>query len=293
MNSAANPLARFDGVERVVADPLRFKLKLNIGEDAYGSLRLKKHLGDAWDVGGVAATGAGLAASPVVATSLFASTASGGVLSWVGLGAAAATPVGWIVAAALASGGAYYGVTRAARKFAGSRVETIPKFINTPLDLLGATLFDLIGALAARVAMIDGQIDASEKSTIAEHFVREWGLDETYVGPALELILAEAGESRVKALARTLAQFQSENPDCNAAAMQSGLMSFLRDVAEADGVLDEREELALDAIAAVFKQENELTLEKARRGAGKLVNAAAETIGSVIRRKPPAGQESP
>lgn len=286
-----SPLARFEDVERVVADPLRFKLKLNIGEDAYGSLRLKKHLSDVWEIGGAAATGAGVAASPVVATTFFASTGAGGILSWVGLGAAAATPLGWIVAAALASGGAYFGVTRAARSFAGSRVETIPKFINTPLDLLGAALFDLIGALAARLALIDGQIDASEKSTIIAHFVREWGFATEYVEPALEVIMAEAGRGRVKALAHALARFQSDNPDCNAAAMQSGLMSFLREVAEADGVLDEREELALEAIAAVFKQENEFTLAKARRGAGKLASVTAETIGSAIRRKTPTSSE--
>lgn len=254
--------------------------------------RVKKHLGDAWEVGGAAATGAGVAAAPIVASTFFASTASGGILSLVGLGAAAATPVGWIIAAAFASGGAYFGVTRAARKFAGSRVETIPKFINTPLDLLGATLFDLIGALAARLATIDGHVDASEKAMIAAHFIRDWGLDENYVARALEVILAESGEGRVKALARALAQFQSGNPDCNEAAMQSELLSFLREVAEADGMLDEREELALEAIAAVFKQEAEMTLAKAGRGAGKLVSAAADTIGSVIRRKVPTNRNN-
>ena len=103
--------ARFAGVDQVVAIPERFKLRLGIGEDAYASLRIKKTLQEFWDVGGMAATGAGVAASSTVASTFFASTATGGIMGWLGLGVAAATPVGWVVAAAVASGGAYWGVT--------------------------------------------------------------------------------------------------------------------------------------------------------------------------------------
>jgi len=56
--------AKFSGVKQVVADPLRFKLRLGIGQDAYAALRLKKHLQELWDTGGMAATGAALAAAP-------------------------------------------------------------------------------------------------------------------------------------------------------------------------------------------------------------------------------------
>lgn len=288
MNNCANQLARFDGVARVVADPLRFKKKLRIGEDAYASLRLTKHLRDAWDVGGVAATGAAVAASPAVATTFFASTATKGLLGWIGMGAAAATPMGWVVAAALASGGAYYGVMRLARSYSGSRVETIPKFINSPLDLLAATLLDLVGALAMRVSSIDGAVDDSEKAAIAEHFIAEWGLDEPYVRRALDLLEEESGPKRVKQLARALAEFQTNNPDCNAAEMQSDLMRFLREVAEADGVLDEREELALDAIEAEFRAEQELSFAKASKAATEVAKATASKVAAPFRRFRPA-----
>lgn len=229
-------LDAFQHVTCVVADPLRFKHKLRIGEDAYTSLRVSKHVRQAWDVGGVAATGAAVAASPAVATTFFASTASGGLLSLIGLGTAAATPVGWIVAAAFASGGAYYGVMRLARTYGSSRLDTIPKFINTPLDLLAAALFDLIGALAVRLAAIDDVVDDSETALIAEHFITEWGLDPQYVRQALGVLLEETNSKRVKQLAQAVADFQAANPDCNAREMQADLLLFLRDVAEADGV---------------------------------------------------------
>ncbi|SCW76353.1 Tellurite resistance protein TerB [Sphingobium faniae] len=241
--------AGFDHIDRVVADHLRFKRKLGIGEDAYASLRLKKNLIKLWDLGSWAGTGAAVASSQTVATTFFASK---GFLAFIGFGTAV-TPVGWVVAAAVGSAGAYYGVTRLFGRFSGSRIETIPKFINTPIDLLGASLMDMMGALAVRIALIDGHFDKTEREAIAEHFVSEWGFDQAYVEQALEVFIADAGLMNIKCLAHQLADFQTSNPDCNAPAMQSQLLEFLKEIAAADGVLDEREELALDAVEAALR----------------------------------------
>ena len=152
----ADPLAKFEGVTQVIADSLRFKRKLAIGEDAYTSIKLGRAITKIWDVGGVAAAGAGVATSATVAGTFFATK---GLLASIGLGAAAVTPVGWVVAAAVVSGGAYYGVTHALGRYTGSRVEVIPRYINSPIDQLGAALLDMMGALSIKVALMDGKID--------------------------------------------------------------------------------------------------------------------------------------
>jgi len=278
--------ARFAGVDQVVAIPERFKLRLGIGEDAYASLRIKKTLQDFWDVGGIAATGAGVAASSTVASTFFASTATGGIIGWLGLGAAAATPVGWVVAAAVASGGAYWGVTRAISSFSGSRVQVIPKFLNSPMDLLAASLFDLVGALAARVSAVDGQINEAERAVIVEYFVADWGLDRSYVTQALTMLYETADQARVKDLARAIAWFQIHNPDCNPAAMQAELLRFLRDVAEADGQLDELEELALEAIERVLREETELSFKNAGSRVAHWAKGTTSAIGDLVNNLP-------
>lgn len=276
-----------DDLDCVISDPLKFKRKLRIGEDAYATLRLKKGVQSLWDVSGVAMTGASVAASKIVAGTLFASSA--GLLSSIGIGAAAATPVGWVIAAAVATGGAYYGVTKLVRGRTGDMVDTIPRFINTPIDLLGMQLFDLIGALAVRVASIDGSIDPAERSAIERHFVDEWGYEPEYVARALDLLIAGADEARVKAIAKALADFQAASPDCNAEAMQSELLTFLREVVKADGILDEREELAVDAIVAVFKRENAITLSKVGKSLSDIGAQAGSAVGEMRKRltRPP------
>ena len=247
----AETLKRFEGVNNVVADDLRFKRKLAIGEDAYTSIRLGRAAAKAWDVGGVAATGAAAAASPIVASTFFGST---GFMAAIGLGAAAATPIGWVVAAAALSGAAYFGVTRLIGGYAASRVDVIPRFINSPIDELGAALLDMMGLLALKVAAIDGSVEDAERSAIADYFVTEWGYDPIYAKVALDLLEANALSTPLKNLASALQAFASDHPDCNAKALIADLLAMLREVAEADGKLDEREELAIDAIGTALRQ---------------------------------------
>jgi uncharacterized tellurite resistance protein B-like protein len=224
----------------------------------------------------MAATGASVAASPAIASTFF----SGGLLSLIGIGTAA-TPVGWVIAAAVVTGGAYYGVTRLVQRRAGAFVETIPRFINTPIDLLGMQLFDLIGALALRVADIDGTVAPAERDAIKRHFVEEWGYDPAYVTRALEVLEGAREQVRVQAIARTLCEFQTANPDCNAEAMQAELMSFLRDVMEADGVLDEREELAIAAITSVFRKEQTLSVRRVGQALSEAGGTTASAVGAL------------
>lgn len=286
MTEAMTPSFDATGVDCVVADPLRFKQQLRIGEDAFALLRAKKNLYALYETAGAAGTGAAIAGSSAVASTFFAPT---GLAAMLGL-ATAATPVGWVIAAAVVAGGGYYGATTWFSGKTGEFVDTIPKYINTPIDVLGAALIDLLGSLSLRIAVIDGRIDLSELACIGEHFVEDWGIDPTYVTRALNALIPRANETRVKAIAHDLAEFQATNPDCNGPAMQAELMKFLRELAMADGVLDEREELALEAIERQFEEGNRLSWAKAGEGlvgtaksAGTVAGEAAATLGSATK----------
>jgi uncharacterized tellurite resistance protein B-like protein len=246
----------FGNVERVIADSLRFKRKLAIGDDAYTSMRFGKTVAQLWDVGGVAATGGQIAASASVASKFFA---SGGLLSTFGLGAAAATPAGWVLGTALVTAGAYYGVTRLFKSYAGTRVETIPKFINTPIDLLGASLMDFLGGMGIKISLMDGQVTEPERSALQLHFIDEWGFDKDYVSRALAVIEENSSRTSIKDMTTAFSSFARANPDCNFNAMRKELLGFLRELAMADGVMDEREELAVEKIGRIMGEAGSLT----------------------------------
>lgn len=239
-------IAEFDDVSRVVADPLRFKAKLAIGDEAYATLKATRVLGDVWQVGTAAAAGGAVAGSSAVAGTFF-----GGWLTALGV-ATAVTPAGWVVGAAAASGAACYGVVRLFRRFESSRVMKVPTFINTPIDFLGASLFDLMATLAIRVAQEAGDLDAAERASIQTYFVEEWGFDADYLNAALPVIEQKASDRAIEEIAADLVEFKKTNPDCNLSAMSAEMIAFLHEIAEADGSLDNAELAAIRRIEDVF-----------------------------------------
>ena len=240
----------FQDIETIVSEPLKFKAKLAIGEDAYTSLRMKNAAAEAWDVAGVAATAAGVAQTSVIASAFFAPS---GFLAVIGIGTAI-TPLGWVIGAGVVTGGAWLGLTRYFKSTFASRVTVIPDFINTPLDVLALGLFDLLTPLALKVADVEGHIDETERKLIDDYFVREWGYDPTFVAEGIKYVESKLSEYSIKNSAEALAEVAKKNPDCNFKSMSEEIIEFLRNITEADGRIDEREEMAIERIESIFKE---------------------------------------
>jgi hypothetical protein len=249
----------FDGVTDVVHDELRFKAKLGIGEDAYNSVRFKNAIFEAWDVAGVAATGAQIASSAMIAQKFFAAPS---ILSAIGIGTATvATPIGWVVAASLVSGGAWFGITRYL-KSNDDKVDVIPKFINTPIDLLAVGLFDLIAPLALKIANVDSIIDDRELAEIKRYLVKDWGYSEQFVDRGLAFVGRELDEFRIDTTAAALAAFVRENRDCRTEKVIGDISSFLKELITVDGRIDEREEMAISWMNVAFNDELSFSLTR-------------------------------
>ena len=251
----------FQGVDSIVAEPLKFKVKLAIGEDAYTSLRVKNTVVQVWDVAGVATTAAVVAKSSVVASTFFVPT---GWLAAIGLGTAV-TPIGWVVAAGVLTGGAWYGITRHLKKATASKLTVVPNFINTPLDVLALGLFDLMVPLALKVASVDGRVDASRRQQIDDYFVGGWGYDANFVDAGIDHIESRLGEVSIADLAQTMAEFASQNRDCNFRIMSTEILDFLRDIVATDGALEPGPANAISEIEAVFKSASRISLRNRLR----------------------------
>lgn len=248
----------FQDVETIVSEPLNFKAKLAIGEDAYTSLRVKNTAVQVWDVVGVAATGAVVAKSSVVASTFFAPS---GLLAAIGIGTAV-TPIGWVIAAGVVTGGAWVGITRHLKKASASRVTVVPNFINTPLDVLALGLFDLLAPLALKVAEVEGRIDESDRSHIHDYFVKEWGYDPKFVGEGIKYIESNLAGLSIEAQAQTIADFTSQNRDCNFKLMSQEILGFLRNIVEVDGEIDAGDRVAIEDIETIFNSTNKFSIKK-------------------------------
>lgn len=229
----AEHLADLDALTCVVADDLRFKRRLGVGEGAFPTVVIARTVKDLAGVATAASAGAGAAASATVATTFFAS----GWMTTLGLGVFAATPIGWVVGAAVVSGGAYYGVTRLLERYSSSRVDVIPHFLNSNIDVLGMTILDALGAVALRVAAADGAVTDEERETLQDYFVDAWGFDRGYARAALATLEDGLGEVDLETCVRKLADAARTHPDCSAARLSERLGELLDEVANADGRL--------------------------------------------------------
>ena len=272
---AAPRLDSLLNVVRVIAEPLRLKHKLAIGADAYASTRVTKVAGDAVVVGTGAAAGGAAAASSVVAGTFF-----GGWLSAAGL-ATAVTPVGWVVGAAVVTGGVCLGVTRLLRGYDRSRVHSIPAFINTPVDVLGLGLFDLMAGMALKLCQAGDGVDPEEREVITEVFVREWGFDPDFVFHALPLVEQAVSGRTLEDLAQALSRFHRDNPDCNAMEMHTDLILFLSEVADADGRVDRGETEAIRSVDVIFRAANASRASLAADWLSALPGRAARALPEV------------
>ena len=260
------PPPELKGVDQVVADPLRFKAKLAIGEAAYASLRMINRGREVWDVLGAAGAGAAVAKTGLVASLLGAS----------------ATPIGWVAFAALASGGACYGMYRLLSSTKGERVIEIPKYLNTPLDTLGLALFDLIAPLSLRLAAVDGAVEPAERQYLIDHLIADWGLNRAFVEQSVAAVEARLGGSDLEAMAREGAGFLHLNPDCNHATIAKDLGVFMRGMLEAGGPLTPEETESLATVVRLLATAPPGELSKRWNQTVTLAGAAAGQVRTVL-----------
>jgi uncharacterized tellurite resistance protein B-like protein len=263
----------FSDIECVISDPLKFKVALAIGEDAYTSLRCGNKVKEWWDLIGAIGGGAAAAQSSVVATTFFAPH---WLLATFGFGVAV-TPVGWVVAAAVVSGGAWYGIQKALDGAVDSRITKVPKFINTPIDVLAVSLFDLLAPLGLKVADAGGTVTDDERATILRYFVGTWGFDERFASLGIAHLEQNLANFSIKDIARQLAEFKKNSPDCNYEAMSQNILEFLNQVMEADGRIDEAEEMAIESVRTIFS-------ETGKSAFSKRVNSVSVSVNETVKR---------
>jgi hypothetical protein len=266
-----------EGTEVLVQEPLKFKAMLGIGERAYGLLRTREHMSTFSEAIGFGATASSVAASGAVAGMFFASSGfMASTLSAIGLGATAVTPVGWVIAAGVISGGAYIGVSRMFEKSKDTGLVVVPKYINTPLDVIAAALIELMLPVSLKMAHAGNGMTSAERQAIEAYFTDFWGYSSGFVARLVDEYQEQLDSVSYERLAESLGKYCADSKDCDKEAIMSGFVTHLREVIEADGVIDAEEQEQLDYLTELLISEAESA------GAGAVVSTALSNAASGI-----------
>ena len=136
--------------------------------------------------------------------------------------------------------------------------------------------------LAMKIAAIDGHVHDSEVEAIEHYFVRQWGYSEQFVARGLEFVSQKLHDYDIKTSAATLGAFARDNPDCKASLMLADIKSFLREIVEADGRIDEREEMAIERVENAFAEEMRFSMSRTVAPVGQAAVSMAEGIRSGV-----------
>ena len=239
--------------DAILANEERFLERLGIGDDACRFLKSADKLELFLGTAGAASGGMMILSSSVVATTFFPSS---GVLVWLGLGAVATTPIGWVLVGGALTGGAYYGLRRTLDKVRKkSRVER-PRYINTPLDVIADRLLGLMLPLSVWIARSDDEdVSGEEGESIVSYYCDEWGYKTNFVECAIEQCLGKVSGKTARELAKSLSDYCADNPDCNKERIIEFLVGHLREFVATEGNHDSWERKS----HAVSDLETELT----------------------------------
>lgn len=232
----------FDNVQAVIEDDFQFKKKLNIGDEHFTYLNNAKNLADFGEsvLGGIGVGG-------VTAAAWYTSLGLGGkALLTLGL---ISQPIGWIVGAGALGVAGIFGLKKAKdifiKKSEDELMTKVPKYLNTPLDLLGLSIATLMMPVSIKMAQADGDFSEIEKEQILKYFVDEWGYNLDFIN-----ILMQAQETKLenfsyKEYGKTIKSVCSKTSELKLDQLTEEILDFQKEIILMDGRIHPKEEKEL------------------------------------------------
>jgi tellurite resistance protein len=233
---------------KVIDNTEVFKARLQIGAEAFKVLSAAENLGSVVSMVG----GAGLL-STGAAAAWFSSL---GVMGQVGLMVGAvSTPVGWIGLAGAGGAVATYGVRKLLKSAKDEAVVEVPKYIRTPIDILALLLFNLLAAVALKIAHSDGEYCTQEREAIEHYLVRGWGFNPTFVATNLKRVQLGLDNFSYDQLAEELKECEKKG-DVKYETMVKEILGFAKGVTNADGIVHDAEKDELNALTKALQKKS-------------------------------------
>lgn len=243
-------------ITSVVEDSDKFRRKLNIGSDAFWYLSKAENLGSFITA---LSTGAGIASLTCVGW-----IASIGTLGQIGLAIGiVSTPAGWFAAAGVGSAAAVFLTRRLLRSVKKEAVTEVPNFINSPLDILGSSICDLICPILLKIAYADGHVTNLEHKKIKDYFTDQWGINSNYVDGLLKFDEAKLRDFEWDGLSKTLKGIEKTG-DLKYSTMASEILATAAEVMSCNGESHPDVQFEMDRLRKALSKEAFFTSMKNR-----------------------------
>ena len=226
-------------IVKILDHPLLFKSKLNIGSEAFRYLSAAKNLSSFLEMasGGIAAAGA-------TAIAWYAGLGTFGKLA-LGAGLFVTWPIEWIGLAGAGGLGAVFGGKKLLNRAKKNCVDEVPKFINTPLDLLSISVFEILAPISVKIAKSDSEFCEEEIEYILNYFLNEWGYNRHFVERSILEMSQNADNISFDKLGKILTKVCQRAKDLKHDYVKTEIIRLARDVIAADGQIKLTEQNAL------------------------------------------------
>lgn len=235
----------FEDVQTVIDDDFKFKKKLAIGDEHFTYLNNGKNLMDFGEslLGGVGIGG-------VTAAAWYMNLGFvGHALFTVGL---ISQPVGWVIGASALGAAGVFGFKKAKGKFIKKAedelVTKVPKFLNTPLDLLGLSIATLMLPVSIKMAHADGNFCHMEKAQILSYFINEWGYNSEFIEKLMQAQESKMEDFSYKKYAKTLKSVCSNTSEFKHSQIIDEVLDFQKEIILMDGEIHPAEEKELATV---------------------------------------------
>lgn len=262
----------------IIEHPLLFKAKLNIGDEAYAYLTKAEHFLDFSTT-----LAAGLAGGSIAGTVWFATLGPVAKLALVfGM---ATTPVGWLVGAGALSSVLTYALIKQRKSAKEATSIPVPRYLNTPLDLLAQSVISLIMPAAVRAACADGCLCERERETIRVYFTKEWGFNSEFVINAIREQEALIEGFNYEEYRQLLLAVDCANNEIKYDVIKTELSVILTDIIHADGEVTPEEERELESLIAILNKPVEPEVSSSASSILNVLKRRKEAVVDIINTK--------
>lgn len=226
---------------KIVENELQFKVKLNIGDEAFGYLKNAKNIQHTIEV----LMGGGMAAG----ATYLGWAGSIGVLGQVGLALGlVATPIGLIALAGGLGTAAMFGMKKLGDGAESKAFTKIPNFINTPLDILAINIFQVLVPVAVKIALSDGLFDKSERDCITKSLQKDWGFSDEFISLEIAKVIENIDDFEFRVLRSYIDDVFKDSADIDVSYLKQEVIQLAWEIVNADGHIDEKELLTFECL---------------------------------------------